>query len=419
MQPGTDLGFPAFEAELEDFEVKKLKTFDRHARITFGGTVINKPLIYKGIAYFGSCDHYVYAVDAETGKEVWRFKTGGIIFETSIILRKETLYIGSYDGYIYSLSLDGKLKWKFRTGGEIVCSACADNNFVYSGSRDGYVYCLNADSGREVWKFKTGGEIDSTPTVKENGLFVGSFDGNLYCLDKKTGKEIWRFKAGEEIYNVNPFPFYKNMLFFSSFDNNCYCVDISNGKEIWRFRTGNFGNSASPVIHEDVLYVPSRDGILYALTLEGKLIWRFTTRENVGPPLIHGDKIYAGSCNNTFYCLDMNGNEIWRFTSTDYLWSKPTIWKNRVYIGAWDCHLYCLDKDTGKKIFAFPTSTMVKSKVPPFQEMWGMEIKKGDESEETEEEGKYELNVSVGLKDEYETESEYHVKVEYQQSMKY
>jgi outer membrane protein assembly factor BamB len=420
MDVGNEFSFSDLGVELEDFEVRKLKKMDRHVGITFGGSIINTPLVYKGIVYVGSCDQYVYAVDAKTSKEIWRFKTNGIIFQSSIILHDDILYLGSYDGCLYAIDVYGKEVWRFKTGGEVVCPACADKGMVYFGSRDGYVYCLRAGNGKVFWRFRTGDEIDSAPLIHGNKLFIGSFDGYLYCMNKKTGEEIWRFKTGGEIYNINPFATHKNMLFFSSFDNNCYCVDMESGKEIWRFQTGNFGNAASPVLHNNILYVPSRDGILYALTPNGKEIWRFVTRENIGPPLVRNDRIYVGSCDNNLYAVDKKGKEVWRFQTTNYVFPSPSIWEDRVYVGAWDCHLYCLDRETGKKIWAFPTSMQVDSKIPPFQEMWEVVIKKtGTEDKGEDEQEKYEINVSVGLRDEYEKDSEYQVKVEYQQKMKY
>src|SRR5579863_3336097 len=37
------------------------------------GPVISTPAIADGVAYFGSNDHYLYAVDAASGTERWKF----------------------------------------------------------------------------------------------------------------------------------------------------------------------------------------------------------------------------------------------------------------------------------------------------------------------------------------------------------
>src|SRR3569832_2277889 len=39
------------------------------------GTIIGSPVIASGVVYIGSTDGNLYAVDQETGKQKWKFKT--------------------------------------------------------------------------------------------------------------------------------------------------------------------------------------------------------------------------------------------------------------------------------------------------------------------------------------------------------
>ena len=110
-------------------------------------------------------------------------------------------------------------------------------------------------------------------------VFIGSFDGYLYCLDTESGKEIWRFKTGGEIQHDKACLIHENIIYFSSFDNYLYAVNIETGKELWRFRTGKFGNSSFPALMNGRLYVGSREGILYCLHMNGKVFWRFKTKD--------------------------------------------------------------------------------------------------------------------------------------------
>ena len=47
-----------------------------------GGMVKGSPVVSGGTVYIGSRDHYVYALDADTGTEKWKFKTGGWIYSS-------------------------------------------------------------------------------------------------------------------------------------------------------------------------------------------------------------------------------------------------------------------------------------------------------------------------------------------------
>ncbi|MCK4335379.1 MAG: PQQ-binding-like beta-propeller repeat protein, partial [Candidatus Aenigmarchaeota archaeon] len=91
---GFDSGFADFDLELEEFEVKKTKKFDRHWKVGEGGSVYNSPLVYGNTIYFGSADGHVYAVDLVTRKEKWRFKTSAKIFFSSPVIHDNVLYIG-------------------------------------------------------------------------------------------------------------------------------------------------------------------------------------------------------------------------------------------------------------------------------------------------------------------------------------
>jgi hypothetical protein len=45
-------------------------------RFETGGTVYSSPVVSNGVVYVGSNDNNLYAIDAVTGTEKWRFKDG-------------------------------------------------------------------------------------------------------------------------------------------------------------------------------------------------------------------------------------------------------------------------------------------------------------------------------------------------------
>jgi hypothetical protein len=193
-------------------------------------------------------------------------------------------------------------------------------------------------------------------------------------------------------------------------------VDIEDGNGVMRIRLGKYGVALPPVIYKNVLYQETRYGDLYALTLEGKEIWRFRTSEVMGYPLIYKDRIYIGSGDNNFYCLSLDGKEIWRFKTGGYTWFS-TVWNDRVYVGSHDCHLYCLDLD-GREIWRFTTSSTTPAWVPPTFEAWETEIKTPVSKEEIRDEKKSYLPSTFGqelFESVYRTQSEYKTESPYKQ----
>ncbi len=421
-----DFGFEGFEssdfeAELEDLQVKKLKKFDRMWSVKSGGSVWSIPLIKDGIVYFGAYDNKIYAVDSETGKEIWRVDTGGPIVANSPIIHKDRLFMGSNDGYLYCIGMNGKIVWKYKTGGGIACSTPNFfENLVYFGSRDGYVYAIDIDSGKEIWRFRTGDVVVSSPTVRNSRLYIGSYDSNMYCLDCETGREIWRKKVGSEIVNECPFEIHYNVLYFSSFDNYVYAVNAETGKEIWRFKTGQYGNSFASVVYNGMIYHACRDGILFAISLEGKELWRKKFDGCMySKVVIEQGKIYFAVENGKIYCMNIDGEILWEFKTSADLTMCPTISGDKLYFGAWDCHLYCLDLE-GKELWRFATSSRQQAEMSSPYSIFKMEIKKETGIEEIPEEKKYKKKKeeTVSLSD-YQIESEYSHTSEYKQKSDY
>lgn len=136
----------------------------------------------ENICFIGASDGFMYALDANTGYNSWRFRTLGAIISSPTESRS-LLYFGSTDGTFYAVNTqNGREKWKFETGKPIVASPIVHRDAVYFGGTDGYFYCLGADNGKERWKYKTGGAITATPFVAGDVVLIGSLDHNLYAF---------------------------------------------------------------------------------------------------------------------------------------------------------------------------------------------------------------------------------------------
>ncbi|RKY02547.1 hypothetical protein DRP77_07730 [Candidatus Poribacteria bacterium] len=118
------------------------------------------------------------------------------------------MLVGCWDGRLYLLEEDGKIRWSFRTGGGITSSpSIFDLNSdgrpeVIFGSLDRNIYCLDS-SGKKLWGIGTEGEIRlSSPAIADfdcDGFLeavVGSRDGIIYFL-RGYGELIGGFKGGE------------------------------------------------------------------------------------------------------------------------------------------------------------------------------------------------------------------------------
>ena len=65
------------------------------------GPIIGSPAIANGVVYIGSTDGNLYALDQETGKQKWKFKTLASRQVTSTpTIANSLVYFGGFDGII-------------------------------------------------------------------------------------------------------------------------------------------------------------------------------------------------------------------------------------------------------------------------------------------------------------------------------
>jgi eukaryotic-like serine/threonine-protein kinase len=91
----------------------------------------------NGSVFCASCDGSVYRVNADTGKEIWSYRTPKSDANPAIysapVCTEDAVYFGSFDGYVYCLNIDdGKLKWRFRPieGAEITGTLQTDGRRI-------------------------------------------------------------------------------------------------------------------------------------------------------------------------------------------------------------------------------------------------------------------------------------------------
>jgi hypothetical protein len=152
---------------------------------TLDSPVISDSLAYSsGYFFFGSANGTVYAVSKD-GEELWHTSLGSTI-ETTPAVAFGKVFVGADDGNLYALNAaSGKVLWKYSTGGPIIASPIVSiNEIVYVGSTDGYIYALYAETGDLVWSDNTGASIEVTPVLDNGLLFVASSDGTIRAYGK-------------------------------------------------------------------------------------------------------------------------------------------------------------------------------------------------------------------------------------------
>lgn len=291
----------------------------------------------------------------------WKFQTGREIFVSPAIGADGTVYIGSYDSYLYAITPDGKLKWKFPTAGYVKSSPTVDiDGTIYVGTNDNTLFAIHPN-GNLKWKFQTGWLIESTPSIGPDGtIYVGCWDKYLYAISRD-GKLKWKF-ATEGALRSSPAIDSNGTIYIGSVDKHLYAI-TPDGKLKWKFQTGDVVTSSPAIGKDGTIYFGSQDTNIYALTPDGKLKWKFQTDGYIHshPSIGNDGTIYIGSVDKHLYAINPNGTLKWRFPTNGIVHSGPAVGAdNTIFVGSYDGCLYVI-KSTGELKWKFQTDTRFHS----------------------------------------------------------
>jgi outer membrane protein assembly factor BamB len=199
-----------------------------------------EPLVLFGTA---DPDESVYAIDANTGAEVWRYQTSGT---------------GDID-----------------IGAGVDASPPGANGFAdgvaYVPGKDGIMYAIDLTTGALVWSFNFQADSHmsrfgsiSTPALTGNDLLFG-YGAGIYSLNAMTGAKNWIYNDGgtpvdSAVAVVGPPG--QQAAAFTTLGGQFQVVDVATGALLYSYQTGNYV-TASPADVDGNLIIASSDGFLY------------------------------------------------------------------------------------------------------------------------------------------------------------
>ncbi|UCB42766.1 MAG: PQQ-like beta-propeller repeat protein [Dehalococcoidales bacterium] len=296
-----------------------------------GGIVESSPAVVDGIVYFGSTDGNFYALNAETGAKLWNFRSG-MANQSSPAVADGMVFFGSDNSKMYALDTKtGEILWEFKSDGPIISSPAVANGIVYFSTASKHVYALQASNGRFRLRVRLDGTI-SSPAVKDGIVYI-NIGSNLFALDGKARNWPGEYQLGNfwiqmyafhlapipppmsgYLWNVprlggrsHSSPALTSDTIYTAFDRYLYAIDIKTHEKLWElpFEAGGELRS-SPALGDDVVYIGSEDGLLYAVdTTNGEELWHFATDGaiNSSPALADGI-IYVTSNDGRLYAIE-------------------------------------------------------------------------------------------------------------------
>ncbi len=325
------------------------------------------------VAYYGSANANVYAVDTRTGQGIWRTKIGdptqGAHIWDSPLLVHGNVYIGlaSYEdkpcvrGAVFALvAATGKLLWTHYTspenelGGGVwpslsadpddhtimaatgnPCSTASGVYQPYADYQQDSIIAMDWDTGKTVWSYKVLGldlcdcDLSVGPvTYTINGqkyIVAGGKQGIVYGLVRTaTGVRLaWQTRVAKTTYpdrgGVFQTPSYKDGLLFigsgAPFDSSCPAP----------------GWGALWALHADT----------------GAIAWKSCNKNiTYSPGVITGDVLFSTDTTGALKAYEQqSGAVLWNTTLTGDTWGGVAIAHGYVVIGTLKGKLYCFSLD--------------------------------------------------------------------------
>jgi outer membrane protein assembly factor BamB len=325
--------------------------------------IASSPVVNGGVIYLGSFDGGVYAFDAQTGEQRWRYETGK----------------GLISGAWHAKSLEGALASLDMPKREVVATPVIHDDTVYIGSKDHKFYALDSRTGNLRWSFDTGGQIFFDAIVdgrqvlmtNGNGMMKGSRYGYILALDAVNGARRWMVDS-VKVLNLSDQhrrgiqkPVLHNGTLYvttSGIDNTSgnrisylFAVDAKSGSLKWRFAVKESAPSEPIMAGDLVLFSALADKVarLYAVdVIKGEQTWVFETARKIDP----GSSIHVGNrsayfaLQTTVVALNINTGQLrWRIDGDyeDKIEAEKVKLAERLLVSA-KSELYGINLDTGK-----------------------------------------------------------------------
>ena len=275
----------------------------------------------------------------------------------------ERIYLADRKGRVFALQAEsGKELWEVNTRARISAGVDAGEGIVVVGTSDGEVLALGMDDGAERWRVRVPSEVLSVPRVEAGVVVVQTVDGTLTGLNVGNGERRWAFDRSMPPLTLRggSTPATGGGVAVAGFANGRLAlVTVEQGRPVWEVAVAEpRGRSelermvdldADPVIVGNKVYAVSYQGQVAAVDIpSGQIDWRRDMSAYAG----------LGVDFSQLYVTD-DKSEVWALSRRDgaSLWkqdalrlrdlSAPLPFRDLVVVGDFEGHVHLLARFDG------------------------------------------------------------------------
>ena len=274
---------------------------------------------------------YVYAVNLQTGAQVWRFpdKASSNPFDATPVLTSDgQLIVGGYDKKLYSLNPQtGQSTWQFTDARDRwIGGVLVTDKMIYAPNADYRLYALNLQ-GKLQWSFEADQSIWGTPVSDGTNVYFGSLGRKVYAVNTQTGKQAWVQKVDGAVLG-SPVLGANNTLYVGSYGGTVYVLSTADGSARMLTTTAKSTSNwiwSGPALVGSTLYFGDGNGSLYAYPVSGTgQSWNQPLNGAItGTPLVSADNIVVGTEAGNVYFIDPTGKNLRPISVSGKVYASP------------------------------------------------------------------------------------------------
>lgn len=209
---------------------------------------------------------------------------------------------------------------------------------------------------------------DPLPPSYAPSIIISSDNAFVYALDPQTGVKHWEYNVGDQVV-ASPL-LYQEVLYVPCVSGIITKLNAKTGAYIGQIKLGGSGTKllGTPIASDSLLFVPTagNNDTLYAYDLLSNTVrWKMGTNGPISSsPTIHGNDLIFASYDGTVYNVNLgSGFSNWHYATnaSNAFYSSPAVSGQYVFIGGLDGNMYCINNTTGLLRWSFTTKGKIES----------------------------------------------------------